>query len=468
MRARLLLSIAVGALALAVAPSAGAASALPSGRTSYRDLGAYTRDLDGIVARNPTLARRVSLRETTVEGRVVRGVELAADVTALDDGRPTFLVTGLTHAREWSSGEVAMEWALDLAKSYGHERRVTRLLRRVRIVIIPVVNPDGFVTSRSAAAGTDARQHRTNCAPSGVVEAGLPCAQRSGVDLNRNHGFAWGGVGADTHPGGERYRGPSPWSEPESRGLHELEAGRQVTGVVSLHNYGGSVLRQPGYRAFGRLPDERRQAALGRRMADAAGYVSTPADQLYDATGAQEDWAYVSQDALAYTIEIGGRAFQGPFRTDVVQQYDGRPRTESAGKGLREALLLGAEAAAAPSGHGVITGTAPGVRLLTLERSFTTATSAVCAEDLAAHTCPSPLAPILIPDGISTTMKVPASGVFRWQVAPSTGPLDERAGRTTAWTLRCEAPEGFPLGTQQVTVRRGQVRTVQGACTGRR
>lgn len=468
MRARFLLSIAAGALALALAPPAGAATALPSGHTTYRDLSGYTRDLDGIVARHPTLARRVSLRETTVEGRIVQGVELASDVTALDDGRPTFLVTGLTHAREWSSGEVAMEWALDLARSYGHQRRITRLLQRVRIVIIPVVNPDGFVTSRAAPAGSDARQHRTDCAPADPVEAALPCAQRSGVDLNRNHGFAWGGVGADSQPGGERYRGPAPWSEPESRGLHELEAARQVTGVVSLHNYGGSVLRQPGYRAFGRLPDERRQAALGRRMADATGYVSTPADQLYDATGAQEDWTYVSQDALAYTIEIGGRAFQGPFRTDVIQQYAGRPGTESAGKGLREALLLGAEAAAAPSGHGVITGTAPGVRVLILERAFTTSTSPVCAPALTARTCPSPLAPIEIPDGISTTMKVPASGVFRWHVAPSTGPLDERAGRTTAWTLRCEAPEGFPLGTQQVTVRRGQVRTVQGACTGRR
>lgn len=469
MRFRVLLCsvLVAGATFLAGVSTASAAAGekLPSGRTTYRTLADYTRDMDHLEARYPDLVRRTTLREPTVEGRVVEGVELAASVNATDDGRPTFLLTALTHAREWSSGEIAMEWAMDIARSYGREARMTRLLHSIRLVIIPVVNPDGFVTSRAAAPGTAARMHRTNCEPGTPAEQLLPCAQRSGVDLNRNHGFAWGGVGSSPTPGSEQYRGPGPWSEPEASGLHELAAARQVTGAVSLHNFGGSVLRQPGFRAFGQLPDERRQAALGRRMADAAGYASAPADQLYDSTGAQEDWSYANQDALAYTIEVGGSSFQGPYRTDVIEQYRGRPNTPSAGRGLRESLLIAAQGAAKSSGHAILTGAAPGVRLLTLSRTFTTNTSPVCAESLAANACPSALTPIAIADGIETHLLVPASGTFRWGVAPSTGPQDERAGRTTAWTLRCEAPEGFPLGTpQQLTVKRGQVRTVKAAC----
>jgi len=459
-------AVVAGTLLLACAGQAAAAAAptLPSGRTTYRTLADYTRDMDRLVARYPDTVRRISLREPSVEGRPIRGVEIAASVAAPDDGRPTFLLTGLTHAREWSSGEIAMEWALDLARSNGRDARVTKLLRSIRIVVVPVVNPDGFVTSRSAPVGTDARLHRTNCEPADATERLRSCAMRSGVDLNRNHGFAWGGVGASMTPGDEQYRGTAPWSEPESSGIHELAAGRQVTGAVSLHNFGGAVLRQPGFRAFGALPDEARQAALGAKMAAAAGYTSAPADQLYDSTGAQEDWSYVNQDALAYTIEVGGGSFQGPYRTDVVEQYRGRPRSSSAGRGLREALLLAAGAAAKSSGHAILTGVAAGVRLLTLTRTFTTSTSPVCAVDLTARTCPSGLAPMGIGDAITTHLLVPVGGTFRWGVTPSTGPQDERAGRTTAWTLRCEAPEGYLLGEQQITVKRGQVRTVKRAC----
>ena len=38
------------------------------------------------------------------------GLEITENVTA-NDGKPAFLNMGVHHAREWPSGEHAMEWA---------------------------------------------------------------------------------------------------------------------------------------------------------------------------------------------------------------------------------------------------------------------------------------------------------------------------------------------------------------------
>ncbi len=57
------------------------------------------------------------LPNKTYEGREVMGVEIAKNVGA-NDGRPAFLNMGVHHAREWPSGESAMEWAIELVNGY--------------------------------------------------------------------------------------------------------------------------------------------------------------------------------------------------------------------------------------------------------------------------------------------------------------------------------------------------------------
>ncbi len=64
-----------------------------------------------------------------------------------NDGRPVFLLMGLHHAREWPSGEHAIEFAFDLAKNFGRSDRITALLKRARVIVVPVVNVDGFQKS---------------------------------------------------------------------------------------------------------------------------------------------------------------------------------------------------------------------------------------------------------------------------------------------------------------------------------
>ena len=60
-----------------------------------------------------------------------------------------FLAIGVHHAREWPSGELSIEFAVDLVESFGVSPRLTQLLRQVRVIIVPVLNVDGFEQSRT-------------------------------------------------------------------------------------------------------------------------------------------------------------------------------------------------------------------------------------------------------------------------------------------------------------------------------
>ncbi|HEX2087274.1 MAG TPA: M14 family zinc carboxypeptidase [Solirubrobacteraceae bacterium] len=452
-------------------------SALPSGRDQYRVLQTYYDDLDALAQAHPGLVRRISLPKESVEGREIAGVEIASNVNRTDDGRPVAAFFGIHHAREWASGEVNMEFALDLAQNYGSDPRITALLDRVRVFIVPVVNPDGFLVSRGpvedAAGGSDP-MHRRNCRPNNAAEAAVPCAARGatdGVDLNRNYGAGWGGYGASNNPTADTYRGSGPFSEPEAQAVHELSQRHQIMHVQSTHNIVGWVLRQPGFADYGPLsPDEHIMKPLGDLMGEATGYESLLGTDLYPVHGATEDWNYIAQGAMGYTIELGpdeddegGRLFFGPFQTHVVDQYLGGGTGGPPGKGIREAFLLAAEQAANPLDHGVLDGNAQPGATLRVRKDFQTMTSRLCPSTGMCDEDTERLPEMAIPDFIETTLTVPADGRFEWHVGPSTRPWLAAAGQTEAWVLTCEAG-GSVLARREIVVARGERLTFEDAC----
>lgn len=466
-----------------------AASALPSGNDQYRVYGDYLNAMDKLAAENPSLVRRITLPKNTVMGRDITGVEISNQVNRTDDGKPVYVVMGVHHAREWPSAEVNLEFALDLVKNYGTDPRITRLLDNERVFVIPIINVDGFIISRGNLIAGDplydevyptnnGSNKRKNCAVNTPLEAGKPCEQRSGVDLNRNYSAYWGGNGASSYYAADDYRGPGPFSEPEAQAVHEFSQRLQITNFQTIHNIAALVLRPPGFRAQGLAPDEERLKALGDAMEAATGYSSEYGFQLYEVTGATEDWNYDAQGAFGYTIELGGRSgFQGPFKDNVVDQYIGTGARR--GKGVREALLLAAEQAMNPVDHAVLSGTAGAGNLLRLRKDFKTSTSPVCPVDVGTFdsisgqlspdqvyisSCPVGLQKMELDDFLDTTMTVPESGTYTWHVNPSTRPFVKKAGGVEQWTLTCETPTGQVLDTEKVTVDRGEQRRVDLDC----
>ncbi|MFL5845509.1 MAG: M14 family zinc carboxypeptidase [Solirubrobacteraceae bacterium] len=435
---------------------------VPSGRTAYRTYEEVQADLKKLADEHPTTVRPIVIGKT-FQGRDIQGLEIAKDVKA-SDGRPTFFLMGAHHAREWPSEEIAMEYATLLANP-GSDARVNRLLASERTVIVPVVNVDGFVSTRGLAqvdpydnvlasqdetingvspiSGDTAEAvappggilayRRKNC-DGAVPNGAFPCELQWGVDNNRNYGNLWGGPGSSQDPTSQSFHGPAPRSEPETQAVWNFARTHQVTGLISLHTIAALVLRPPGLHDGGLSPDEQAMKVLGDKMADATGYTSQYSFQLYDTAGTTEDDTYAATGGYGYTIEIGpaGGTFHGDYSKYVIGQWN---KGDVNGKtGMREALLLMGESVADPAQHAVLQGSAPAGAKLTLTRDFETATSPYC--DLGvdpvlnvgslpdALACPAGINdPQKLKDKLDSSTVVPADGRFSWHVNQSTRPF---------------------------------------------
>ena len=435
-------------------------TALPSGRDSYRTLADYNAEMKAMAANNPGLVKLLEMPEKTLDGRTVYGVEIAKNVAA-KDGRPTFAMFGVHHAREWPSGEHAMEFAVDLVKNArAGDPRITGLLERGRMVIVPIVNADGFHLSRTDGALVDLREtdgggtatilgtpgnayKRKNCrvvdgqdTPDGTCAAFSATSNGGygvGVDPNRNYGGLWGGPGASDLFADPTYRGAGPFSEPETRNVRHLISTRQVTMMISNHTFSNLVLRPNGVNPttigpdglpVGDAPDEQAMKDLGAKMTANNGYANIHGWELYDTTGTTEDWSYNATGGYGYTFEIGAHEFHPPF-AEVVDEYLGAG--EFAGKGNREAYLVAFENAVSRTSHAVISGRAPSGATLRLRKEFTTPTWSPEND---------------FTDSLETTM-VTSGKTFAWDVNQSTRPvvqsrliklLDEEPTRAETFT----------------------------------
>lgn len=412
-------------------------------RSDYRRLADYEAEMRALAEENPSRVRLIELPHQTLEGRTVLGVEIAAAVRG-QDGRPTFYVDGIHHAREWPAGEYPMIFAHYLVEEFGKDAAVTRVMRRVRTIIVPVVNPDGFDYSRQAPtsqnqtvadntwplayAGLEGYWRKNRRSFTGAT---VPVVQKNpdayGVDPNRNYGFKWGDNqgGSSGSQMNQTYRGAAPFSEPETQNVRELLLGRNVTSVITNHTYSELVLR-PWGDTRDDAPDERILASLGEQMARAmGGYRNIKGIDLYATTGTTQDWTYGALGALSYTFEHG-RSFHPRYQIVA----DSVP-------GVMKAFMLGAEAAVKPAWNARVSGRVvdgrgrPVAARLTIVKRF------------ASPQWPNNPAGVERIDEVQRmTMTTGSNGRFTWHLAPSTRPHVLARGKTESYTLVVSAGGG--------------------------
>lgn len=258
----------------------------------FRDLAAIEAKMQSLAAARPDLVTLETIG-TSVQGRPIRAMRISRDPAL-----PAIAFNGTQHAREWISPMVNMAIADALVDGEGVDPRITALLSRVEVWVIPVVNPDGYVHSWGPER-LWRKNRRVNS--DGSI----------GVDLNRNWGFQWGGAGASATPSSDTYRGPSAFSEPETQALRDFHLARpDVVASIDFHSYGQLILSPWGYTTAAN-PQAPMFAEVGQRMRAAitaetqANYTSGPiGSTLYLASGSSVDWAYGVRGQVAYTIEL--------------------------------------------------------------------------------------------------------------------------------------------------------------------
>ena len=104
----------------------------------FRRLEEIEAHLAALVAARPDLVTPFTIG-TSLEGRPIRGVR----ITKAPAGSPGILFNATQHAREWGATTTACFIADRLVALEGTDPRVTALLSRAWVDVIPVVNPDG-------------------------------------------------------------------------------------------------------------------------------------------------------------------------------------------------------------------------------------------------------------------------------------------------------------------------------------
>ena len=430
-------------------------SLLPTGRVDYRTLPEINAELAELAAAYPDRVKLFELPHQSLIGQTIYGVEISHDIKT-NRGKPVFLNTGVHHAREWPTAEFVLEFAWDVLARDGTDPQITDLLERGKMIVVPVVNPDGYYVSRNRLNGQEQKRKNCRIVPNEiptVAQCEASTSVNRGVDPNRNYGAFWGGFGTSTSQTATNYRGVGPFSEPEIQNMRELTGAHQITVAINNHTPDGRLLRAPSSLNEPRpVADEVSYQALTDKLGADLSWPAGPwTDIYYQASGTAEQHAYYSAGTYGFTTEAtpghsGLNTFHPPYQ-NVIEQYFGIGRY--ANSSIRAAFLTAFEASVDPSMHSIIEGEGPHGVELTLTKEFTM------------FTVPIGGTPIEVPIKLQTTMTVPRNGYFRWHVNPSLRP-SQYAGATLfeSWTISCKLGPNKIALEEEVFVARGEVARV--------
>ncbi|KAF9418889.1 hypothetical protein HW555_004409 [Spodoptera exigua] len=247
----------------------------------------------------------VSVIGKSVEGRDIKMLKIS-NSNANNSG---VWLDACIHPREWISVAVITYIADMLVKNF---HTLSSAITSKDWHIIPVLNPDGYEYTH-----THERMWRKNRA-----RYGGECV---GVDLNRNFSYAWGQSngeeGSSDEPSHVFYRGPAPFSEPETVAVRDTILG-SVTPFkvfISFHSYFELIIFPWGNRQDP-CPDYLHLLEGGTVMARAIHETSgktykvgSTKDLTYYACGTSIDWSYsIAKIPYSYMVEL--RSKQHKFR----------------------------------------------------------------------------------------------------------------------------------------------------------
>jgi carboxypeptidase T len=287
-------------------PTTTRARAFPANDSGYHTYQEWVDETAALVAAHPSLVTRTQIG-TSYEGRPIWALKVS-DNAATDEAEPEILFTHNQHAREHLTVEMAMYLLHALTDEYATDPRIRAVVDSREIWIVPSMNPDG---AEFDVATGDYVLWRKNRQPPPAPASAI------GTDLNRNWDFQWGCCpgGSSGDPASETYRGPSPFSAPETQAVRNFVVSRRIGGVqqikaaIDFHTYGELVLWPYGYTFADTAPglDADQHAtfvAIGESMAAANGYTPQQGSDLYITDGAIDDWLWGAQGVFAYTFEM--------------------------------------------------------------------------------------------------------------------------------------------------------------------
>lgn len=201
------------------------------GTDCYRSHGEINNWLDELQAKYP---QRVFVKQVgfSYERRPLKTITITNGDGR--SGKKVIFVDAGMHAREWISPSTGIYVIQQLVENFEENKA---LLKDHDWIVMPMINADGYEYTRSDPKNRMWRKTRQ------------PYKTCAGVDPNRNFDYMFGHAGTSTLSCMDTYRGPQPFSEPETSVLRDvlLSLKGRISFYLTLHSHGAYLIYPWGY-----------------------------------------------------------------------------------------------------------------------------------------------------------------------------------------------------------------------------
>ncbi|XP_059481071.1 carboxypeptidase B-like [Neocloeon triangulifer] len=242
----------------------------------------------------------------TAQGKDIKLLKISTSGPGLLISKPAIFIDGGIHAREWISPATVTFITKELVEN----RSKYSFADKIDFHIAPLINVDGYEYTQTSRRDRMWRKSRSSP------------GRCTGVDLNRNFGFQWGQIGSSSKRCSSLYRGPSAFSEPESRAIRDYILSYPkgyFKGYLSFHSYSQFILYPYGF-SISALPTDvedlkrvAKKAQVAIRNSTRTFYtVGSAARTLYPLSGSSLDWAKaVAEIKYSYMVELPDKGVHG-------------------------------------------------------------------------------------------------------------------------------------------------------------
>ena len=260
------------------------------------------------------------------EALPILAVKISDNVQEKED-EPRVLFLGQCHAEEILGVEAVLDLVLTVLDPRPSMATHAQILRQeMETWIIPTYNPEGLTVVHS---GLDLsfRKNKHDFSADGPSPNGIFDYDASigndidGVDLNRNYDFNWifGDTFLENDPSDygahyDYYRGPEPFSEPETEAIRDLALEQDFLLSIAWHSsrsgrYSEKVISSWNWADGKNTPDNDAQKAIGDELADRIQKENS--EEFYQSVqsvsrrGNAHDWFYSATGCFQYLVECG-------------------------------------------------------------------------------------------------------------------------------------------------------------------
>ncbi|MCW4052340.1 MAG: M14 family zinc carboxypeptidase [Candidatus Bathyarchaeota archaeon] len=270
--------------------------------------------------------------------------------------KPKILLVGYSHARERITAELLLHFVTYSVENYGINKTIAQVLDQTEIYVVVALNVDGFSTvevnewQRKNARpidedgdGISDEDPADDEDRDGFIEDLVEFNNSDsnflrwegvdddadgrfnedwigGVDLNRNYGYQWNATvdSGSQDPSAEDYKGPAPFSEPETQALRDLALQHKFKYALSFHS-GTEFISYPWGYTNEPPPDKERFIQISKEFSNLVDFHFFQSGSSYTLSGAFGDWIYWNRSTLAFTCEIYGNPDAWQYETTPVQ-----------------------------------------------------------------------------------------------------------------------------------------------------